>query len=364
MDKNIKPDELMELYQTARQIIWRYNLDKMEIAALKTAMKSIEKAAYDILSKPSKRMQRWEQLRRQDLIQELESLTVGIREQVTGEISSLASQAGAESANYHSQTMSVGGKLPGFNNVALSPEQFKAFFETIPMGGYVLSDWVNRAFDATVQQGLLEDLGTGMLQGKGYPGLVDSIMGHMKDFTRKEAVTLARTFVQTANVSAMSAVMAANSDIVRGWRWSSVMEGGNIATGRGTCLICSALDSSDNVYPIDGGPKIPAHLNCRCVQIPITVTFRELGIDIDEFEEVARPWTTREDIPIGEGGRTIIDFGQHHGNYESWMKTRGEAFQKNVLGPKRYELWKSGKVKMIDMVDIDTMRLKRIDNLL
>lgn len=189
-------------------------------------------------------------------------------------------------------------------------------------------------------------------------------MGHMEGFTRKEAVTLARTFVQTANCEAMKSVMRANSDIVKGWRWSSVMEGGNIATGRGTCLICSALDSGQEVYPIDGGPVIPAHLNCRCFQIASLVSYKELGVNIDELEEVARPWTIREDIPIGEGGRAILDFGQHQGNYESWMKTRGAVFQKNVLGPKRYELWKSGKVKMIDMVDIDTMRLKRIDNLL
>ena len=361
MDKNIKPDELMELYQTARQIIWRYNLDKMEVDALKTAMKSIEKAAYDILSNPSKRMQRWEQLRRQDLIQELESLTAGIREQVTGEISSLASQAGAESANYHSQTMSVGGKLPGFNNVALSPEQFKAFFETTPMGGYVLSDWVNRAFDATVQQGLLEDLGAGMLQGKGYPGLVDSIMGHMKDFTREEAVTLARSFVQTANVSAMDAVMAANSDIVKKWKWSCTLENSNIKTGTGTCLRCASLDG--NEYEIGKGPKVILHPRCRCCKIPVTVTFRELGIDIDEFEEVARPWTTRPDIPIGEGGRNILTWGSHKGEYASWFESRGEQFQKNVVGPKRLALIQSGKVTFKDLVDPATGRLYRLDEL-
>lgn len=361
MDKNIKPDELMELYQTARQIIWRYNIDKMEIAALKTAMKSIEKAAYDILSNPSKRMQRWEQLRRQDLIQELESLTAGIIEQVTGEISSLASQAGAESANYHSQTMSVGGKLPGFNNVALSPEQFKSFFETTPMGGYVLSDWVNRSFDATVQKGLLEDLGAGMLQGKGYPGLVDSIMGHMKDFTRKEAVTLARSFVQTANVSAMDAVMAANSDIVKKWKWSCALENSNIKTGTGTCLRCASLDG--NEYEIGKGPKVILHPRCRCCKIPVTVTFRELGIDIDEFEEVARPWTTRPDIPIGEGGRNILTWGSHKGEYASWFESRGEQFQKNVVGPKRLALIQSGKVSFKDLVDPETGRLYRLDEL-
>jgi hypothetical protein len=357
----LPPDELLELFQVARQVFFRYQLDKMEISALLTAMSSIEKSMKDILSNPTARLKRWEQLRRQELIKEIDALTLGIREQVSGEISSLAGQAGAESAIYHSQTMSLGGKVQGFNNVALSPEQFQSFFQSTPLGGVTLTQWVDKAFDTTVRHGILEDLGAGVLQGKGYPGLVDNIMGHMQGFTRKEAVTLARTFVQQANVTAQQAVMSANSDIVKKWKWSSVLENGNLKTGRGTCIRCASLDGS--TYKLGEGPPIPLHPNCRCVPVPITVSYRELGVDIDELEDVARPWTERPDIPIGEGGRNIDSWGTHQGEYDSWFESRGEKFQKNVVGPRRYEFIKSGKVKFKDLVDQNTGRLYRLDEL-
>ena len=152
-----------------------------------------------------------------------------------------------------------------------------------------------------------------------------------------------------------------NSDIVKKWKWSSVLENSNLRTGTGTCLRCASLDNS--IYNLREGPPIPLHPRCRCVKIPITVTFRELGIDIDEFEEIARPWTTRPDIPIGDGGRNILTWGSHKGEYASWFDSRGEQFQKNVVGPKRLALIKSGNVKFKDLVDQQTGRLKTLKEL-
>jgi hypothetical protein len=361
MASGLPPSELLDLYHTARQVIWRYKLDEIETAALQSAMRSGEKAIQDILSRPNVRLKRFSQLRRQELVKELDSLTLGIREQVAGEISTLSGQAGAESTKYHGETMSLGGRVQGFNNVALSPEQFRSFFQTTPLGGATLTQWVNRAFDATVRKGILEDINAGVLQGKGYPDLVKRIMGHMQGFTRREAITLARTYVQQANVTAQQAVMAANADIVKQWKWSSVLENSNLQTGNGTCLRCAALDGSQ--YDIGAGPPIPLHPRCRCVPVPVTVSYRELGIDIDELEEVVRPWTERPDIPIGEGGRNITGWGTHKGEYSKWFEARGEKFQRNVVGPKRLELIQAGKVKFKDLVDSQTGRLYRLDEL-
>ena len=259
MVATLPPNELADLYLTARQVTWRYNLDRLEVASLQKAMRSTEKAVEQILSNPSQKLKRWEQLRRQDLMKELDALTVGIREQVSGEISSMAASAGAESARYHSDTLSFGNRVEGFNNVALSPEQFKSFFETTPLGGNTLKKWVDNAFDATVKKGILEDLNAGVLQGKGYKGLVNNIMGHMDGFTRREAVTLARSYVQQANVTANEAVMAANRDICKRWKWSAVLEGGNMETGNGTCLRCACLDQQE--FEFGEGPPVILHPN-------------------------------------------------------------------------------------------------------
>ena len=354
------PQDLLELYQISRQVQWRYQLDKVEVQHLEKALRTIERAIPQSLYGADGLRTAYERRRNLDIQRELRNLFAGIREQMTGEISAMAGNAGAESVAFHTRTMTVGGLVP-VNNVALSAEQFRSFFQTTPLGGHKLKEWVNRAFNHSVIDKLKMDLDAGVLRGKGYRGLVNNIMKHMEGFTRKEAINVARSYVQSANCLAQQAVMMANDDIVKGWRWSSVMEQGNFETGRGTCLACAANDGLE--YPTGEGPPIPKHINCRCFPVSITKTYRELGIDADELEEVARPWTEREDLPIGEGGRNIEDYGKHKGNYDSWFESRGERFQRNVLGPRRYELWEKGKVDFKDFVNPKTGKLYLISEL-
>jgi len=170
------------------------------------------------------------------------------------------------------------------------------------------------------------------------------------DFTEREAITIARTYIQTANVAAQMAVYEANDDLVKGWRWSSVLEPGYSKSGRGTCLRCASLDGQ--VFELGRGPNIPLHARCRCVAIPVTKTWRELGIDRDEIEQAVRPYTIRPDQNIDAGGmRTIIESGRHQGDYGTWWAKQDRAFRVNAVGPGRFELLESGKVSFGDLVD-------------
>lgn len=103
--------------------------------------------------------------------------------------------------------------------------------------------------------------------------------------------------------------------------------------------------------------------NCRCLLVPVTKSWRELGIDADEFEAEVRPWTTRPDKNIDAGGRrTIIEHGFRKGDYGSWFKDQSAAFQRNVLGPGRYELWESGALEWRDLAD-EWGNLRTLDEL-
>jgi len=188
-------------------------------------------------------------------------------------------------------------------------------------------------------------------------------MKHMEGFTRKEARTIAKTYVQTSNRIASESVMRANEDILKGWKWSAQLETSYMGSGHGVCLSCAVLDGE--MFPVGGGPDIPLHHNCRCVQVFVTKTWDELGIHVGtkELEEAARPWAYREDLPIGEGGRKILEWGDHKGEYASWFENQGKQFKLNALGPKRYELWKSGDFGFKDFVDTNTGRLKLIREL-
>lgn len=97
--------------------------------------------------------------------------------------------------------------------------------------------------------------------------------------------------------------------------------------------------------------------------LPVTKTWRELGIDADEMEDVARPYTMRPDKNIDAGGsRTIIENGFHDGDYGSWFKNQSSVFQDNAVGPKRAAMLRAGKVGFHDLVD-ETGRLRTLDEL-
>ena len=355
------PKEQFEKWQIARHIIWRYELDKLETSTLRNALGAIEGVAREIINADPGRLTRWGRLRNEEVMQEIRRLTYGIREEITRELSDAIGIAGSEASTFHSETLSIRKKATGVNHVAISPAQFKSMFKTTPLGGRTLGGWVKRNFEETVIQSMQTKLNTGLLQGKSYKKLINSIMGDVHDFNRRDAMNITRSYVQSANVIAQQAVMEENKDIVKGWKWSAVLEMGNPQTGNGTCLACASLDG--RVFKHGEGPPIPLHVNCRCVPIAELTSYRELGVPVDELEEVARPWTIRPDVPIGEGGRNILDFGQHKGNYATWFETRGDVFKKTVLGPRRYEMYKAGELNLDDVVNPNTGKIYRLDEL-
>jgi len=92
--------------------------------------------------------------------------------------------------------------------------------------------------------------------------------------------------------------------------------------------------------------------NCRCLYLPVMVSWKDLGFEnIQELDDVARPWTTRPDKNIDAGGRrTILEHGFETGSYQDFFGKQSETFKNNALGPRRVELLNSGKVKWQDLV--------------
>lgn len=200
-----------------------------------------------------------------------------------------------------------------------------------------------------MREAMTKDLQAGAMLGEGYRALTRRLTDGF-DLLRDEAVTLARSYVQAANVRASQFTAEANSDFIKGWRWCATIELGYIQSGHGTCLRRAALDGQE--FTLGEGPEIPLHLKCRCVPIWGTPTWRELGIDMDEMEETMRPCMIREAKNIDEGGkRTILDSGLHQGGYGTWLMTQPDSVQLAALGPGRMELLGSGAVDFEDLVD-------------
>jgi len=185
----------------------------------------------------------------------------------------------------------------------------------------------------------------GMTTGQTTPEVVSALIGtkvnHFKDgalFTQYAGTkALVRTSIQTVANQARLDTYRANDDIVKGIEWSATFD----QRTSETCMALDGLQWDLEYQPLGHGTPFPgatAHWNCRSTTVAITKSWKELGAK-GKFKEISP--STRASMDGQVSGKM---------NYGDWLKTKSSAFQKDVLGAKKYELWKKGKLNFTDMV--------------
>ena len=185
----------------------------------------------------------------------------------------------------------------------------------------------------------------GMLQGDTTDNIVRGLIGtktnQFKDAAlqaqRRGAEAVVRSSIQTVANTARLDTYANNADIIKGIEWSATFD-------NRTSVICMELDGLQwdlNYKPIGHSKPFPsaiAHWNCRSTQVPVTKSWEELGSKV------------KVEVPVGT--RASMD-GQVAGgqNYQQWLGTKSKAFQQEVLGVKKQQLWKAGKISFTDLVN-------------
>lgn len=144
--------------------------------------------------------------------------------------------------------------------------------------------------------------------------------------TRRGAASLVQTSVHTVANEARLATFKANSDVVTGLRWLATLDSH-------TCAQCGSRDGM--TWKLDGTPIVasqkflnpPIHFNDRCVLVPIT-RFSDMG-----------------------SGQRASDRGpvDRKVTFEEFLGRQDKAYQEEVLGKGRTELWKSGKITLADL---------------
>jgi len=156
----------------------------------------------------------------------------------------------------------------------------------------------------------------------------------------RSAELLVRTSIHSAANEAREAVFENNADIISAIEWVATLDAK-------TTTICQALDgltwdvtTKEPIGHSKAYPGSSAHWGCRSVQVPV----------VKKYDK------TMKDIPLGT--RASMD-GQVSAklDYENWLKTKPKAFQKEVLGAKRYELWNDGKIDFSDLTNQDNKPL-------
>lgn len=130
----------------------------------------------------------------------------------------------------------------------------------------------------------------------------------------RNADAVARTAIQHVASTARMETWAANSDIIKGYRWVSTLDGK-------TTQVCRSLDGE--VFELGKGPRPPIHIRCR------STTVAELN---DEFDFLNAGATRSSKDGYVDGDLT----------YYEWLKKQLPTFQDSAIGPTRGKLLRDG----------------------
>ena len=343
-------NDLLKKIHLARSVQWQYKLEDYTVESLNTITKALSKARNELLNQVMARDIILPPDREDKVLKKLNDMTLGIQHKLTGNITEAAEIAGQASFREYDNILSFDGRLAetvGFNFSSISAEQMKAMVAE-PFAGKMIKDWVKDDFRKQLTDEIKSDLLAGVFKGDSTKKLVDRLRDSF-DVLERDAITLTRTFISDVNNRAAESVYKANSDIIKEVEWNATLEV-STKTGRGTCMRCAARDSK--TWPIDSDYiRPPLHFSCRCFLLAVTLSFRELGLNINEIKKAARPYTKVNGIPVNEGGkRKILDFGMFEGNAQDFIKAQGPLYMKNVVGPGRMALMDAGLVDFDDLV--------------
>lgn len=354
-----------EYIQYLRLVVHTTQLDMMTTADLSKMKGTYSRAIWNLINNVFKEgFEGGGKVRAEKLLREFRAGLDAVSIAATNDVAYIATNAANLSQDAMNNIVSWDGRVEDFAYLDYSLAEMRETVLHDNVGGKDLQGWIDNIF-ADSKDSIIAEINAGRIAGDGYPAIADKIRGKLKAKAidkngrrlnpEHELETITRTYVQTANVNAQSQVYAQNTDIVDKVLWVSTLENGNVKTGRGTCPRCAALDGQifemDSAGQPKNGPDCPLHPRCRCVLSPQTKTWDELGFDVEELEQVYRPWVERTEEAIALGGRRdILEVGQGL-DYKDLFFSRGTAFQNNVVGPVRAEMIRQKYVNFEDIID-------------
>ena len=234
----------------------------------------------------------------------------------------------------------------GLNLVTPDANLLKAAINTRPLQGKLLKEWV-AGLALNRRTRLTAAIRIAMIEQSTIAQLVRRIMGTkaneyrdgILNISRLGANALARTAVQHVSTEARRLSYEANKSVISEVQWVATLDSR-------TTAFCRAMDGKR--FPLNSGPRPPAHINCRSTTVPVLKSWADIGIDAGE---------------IGEGTRASMN-GQVPDTltYDSWLRKQTPEFQDEVLGKAKADLFRGG-LTMDKFVDLKTQHEFTIDEL-
>ena len=157
-------------------------------------------------------------------------------------------------------------------------------------------------------------IGSGIALGKG-PRETARLVRMAAGMPLSRALLITRTETNRAFREATRMQYASNSQVVKGYRRLA-------AHSERTCMACISLDGK--LYPLD--EPLNEHPNGRCALVPETLTYEDLGLDV---QMPPQPENARQ-----------------------WLSRQPEGTQRGVLGNARYDAIQRGELRLDQLATI------------
>lgn len=291
----------------------------------------------------------------------------------------------------------VGSALTGDKVKALSsptPAALARLKAATPYSGYTIDQWFKGTESAEINK-IMARVRVGIAGGESMSDMVRAIRGTresgytdgiLQGYTTTSAQTMARTITNGVSNATQQEFYKANAKLIDHEVFTATLDGR-------TSTICASLDGE--AFDVGDGPVPPLHPNCRSLRVPVTKAMAEDGLlgdrpyvrDADTRRE--RETRFRREAKADAGNKQWSRWSEKERraaiarhrrswqkanigttaaktNYETWLKRQPAWFQKEVLGPSRYKLFKKGGLKLGSFVDHNNQRytlkqLKKIE---
>lgn len=227
----------------------------------------------------------------------------------------------------------------------VSASEVYAAAQARPFQGNLLKGFLNDIEDSrsrlirrTIADGFVQQRTTDQivrdLRGNRAKGYSDGLL----ERSRRDVQSVVRTALSHYASFAQQRVYDQNADLIKGYVWVATLDSR-------TSLECAARDGLEydtdfrpvgHTLPWGAGPG-RLHWNCRSRRSAVIKSWRDLGVDIDEFKPSTRASLDGQ-VP------SKLD-------YETWLKDQSAERQDEVLGPTRAELFRAGKLDLRDMLN-------------
>lgn len=297
------------------------------------------------------------------MLSDVRRLRSAVAERIQAELEE--DMAGLATTEAEWETSMLQGATPVAVSFASVPVATLKAVSASPINGVPLEGWLGKMAVNDVSR-IEQQMRLGILAGETNDQLVARIRGTkangykdgVLDITRREAEMIARTAANHVSTSARQATWEANADIIRGVRWVATLDGR-------TSPVCQSRDGE--VYPVDKGPRPPAHPNCRSTVAPVlageeivgdrpTITDtrtraqREVDFRAEARDAAGDKWKgmseaeRRAAIKARRDKWADENIGQAptSTNYEKWLRGQSKEFQDDVLGKGKAQLFRDG----------------------